>query len=70
MLIDVQQLRRVYTMGQTEVVALDRIDLQIDVGEFVSIMGPSGSGKSTLMHLLGCLDRPTTGALYVGWGWH
>jgi putative ABC transport system ATP-binding protein len=61
MLIDVQQLRRVYTMGQTEVVALDRIDLKIDVGEFVSIMGPSGSGKSTLMHLLGCLDRPTTG---------
>jgi putative ABC transport system ATP-binding protein len=61
MLIDVQQLRRVYTMGQSEVVALDRIDLTIDVGEFVSIMGPSGSGKSTLMHLLGCLDRPTTG---------
>jgi len=61
MLIDVQQLRRVYTMGQSEVVALDRIDLKIDVGEFVSIMGPSGSGKSTLMHLLGCLDRPSAG---------
>jgi putative ABC transport system ATP-binding protein len=61
MLIDVQQLRRVYTMGRTEVVALDRIDLKIDVAEFVSIMGPSGSGKSTLMHLLGCLDRPSSG---------
>jgi putative ABC transport system ATP-binding protein len=61
MLIDVQQLRKVYAMGATEVVALDNIDLQIDDGEFVSIMGPSGSGKSTLMHLMGCLDRPTTG---------
>lgn len=61
MLIDVQQLRKAYAMGQTEVVALNRIDLKIDGGEFVSIMGPSGSGKSTLMHLMGCLDRPTTG---------
>jgi putative ABC transport system ATP-binding protein len=61
MLIDIQQARRSYRMGDTEVVALQGVDVQIEPGEFVTIMGPSGSGKSTLMHILGCLDRPSSG---------
>ena len=61
MLIDIQGVRRVYAMGDNEVAALRGVDVQIDAGEFVTIMGPSGSGKSTLMHILGCLDRPSSG---------
>lgn len=58
-------LTKIYTMGSTEIRALDGIDLEIGRGEFVGVMGGSGSGKSTLLHMLGLLDRPTTGTLEI-----
>lgn len=61
-MIEARKLCKFYEMGDSIVHALDGVDLDIDEGEFVSIAGPSGSGKSTLMHILGCLDRPTTGS--------
>ena len=60
-LITLAGISRVYQTGRIDVRALDGIDLDIDHGEFVAIIGPSGSGKSTLMNIVGCLDRPTAG---------
>jgi len=58
-------LTKVYDVGETQVRALDSVDLTIPRGQFLSIMGPSGSGKSTLLNLIGCIDTPTSGSLHV-----
>lgn len=64
-LIKVVDLCKVYNPGENEVRALDHVDLEIDQGEFVAIIGQSGSGKSTFMNMLGCLDVPTSGKYYL-----
>ena len=63
MKIEARELSKIYGVGENRVVALDKVNLEIAINDFISIMGPSGSGKSTLLHLLSGLDRPTSGSL-------
>lgn len=63
MKIEARELSKIYGVGENRVAALDRVNLEIAINDFISIMGPSGSGKSTLLHLLSGLDRPTSGSL-------
>jgi len=62
-LVELRNVSKIYRVGDEEIRALDDVSLDIEAGEFISIIGPSGSGKSTLMHILGCLDSPTKGTI-------
>jgi len=63
--IELNQVNKTYKMDDVEVQALNGVDLKINKKEFVAIMGPSGSGKSTLLQMMGCLDRPTSGKIFL-----
>ena len=63
--IEIDSLTKIYKTGKTDFKALNNVDLKIQKGDFVAIMGPSGSGKSTLMNIIGCLDRPTSGTIII-----
>jgi putative ABC transport system ATP-binding protein len=62
-LVELRNVSKIYRLGDEEIRALDDVTLDIEAGEFISIIGPSGSGKSTLMHILGCLDSPSRGTI-------
>jgi putative ABC transport system ATP-binding protein len=62
-LVELRNVTKLYRLGGEEIRALNDVSLDIDSGDFISIIGPSGSGKSTLMHILGCLDSPTSGTI-------
>lgn len=63
--LDIIDVKKIYTMGDTKVYALRDVHLRIYDGDFITIVGPSGSGKSTLLHIIGALDRPTSGKVYL-----
>ena len=65
-ILRVENLTKIYGKGESEVVALDHVSFAVEKGEFVAIVGASGSGKSTLLHLIGGVDRPTEGKVYIG----
>ena len=65
-ILKVENLSKIYGKGDTSVVALDNVSFSVRKGEFVAIVGASGSGKSTLLHLIGGVDRPTSGKVYIG----
>ncbi|NGO40299.1 ABC transporter ATP-binding protein [Limisphaera ngatamarikiensis] len=62
-MVELRNVTKIYHLGGEEIRALDNVSLDIEEGEFISVIGPSGSGKSTLMHILGCLDTPTSGTV-------
>lgn len=64
-IINVDQVWKIYQMGEVQVEALRGMDLEVQQGEFLSIMGPSGSGKSTAVNIIGCLDLPSRGRVYL-----
>lgn len=63
--LQTQQLTKIYGSGESQVIALNHVSLSVEKGEFVAVVGTSGSGKSTLLHMLGGLDRPTEGTVFV-----
>jgi len=63
--IQLQEVTRVYRIGEVETRALRGVTMQVEEGEFTALVGPSGSGKTTMLQLIGCLDRPTTGKVYI-----
>jgi len=65
-IVTIEKLCKTYYLGSMDLPVLRELDIRIEAGEYIAIMGPSGSGKSTLLNLLGCLDRPTTGCYYLG----